>query len=50
MGNYLRLACWLAIACESAMQPGGPEPERGLSGPLSVDRLSPIIPRLETES
>jgi hypothetical protein len=50
MGKYLRLACRLAIACESVMQPGRPEPDHRLSGPLPLGRPSPIIPCLETES
>ena len=49
MGKHLRLACRLAIACESVKQPGHPEPDHRLSGPLPVGPLFPIIPRLETD-
>src|SRR5271157_4389978 len=49
MGKYLRLAYTLAIACQSVKQPGHPEPDHRLSGPLRVAPLFPIIPRLETD-
>ena len=49
MGKYLRLAYTLAIACQSVKQPGHPEPDHRLSGPLPVGPLFPIIPRLETD-
>jgi len=48
MGKHLRIACRLAIACES-IKPGHPEPNHRLSGPLPVGPLFPIVPRLETD-
>jgi len=50
MGKYLRLARRPAIACEFVMQPGHPEPDHHLSGPLPLGHPSPIIPCLESES